>query len=182
MSKIVSFVGGVQGPWKVVKIENVVGKPMEPVEKLQIVDGSVENPSFNTNWILRGVTSNLRYTTSQEKEHLNKHSPPLGRKEDTCAALIPIKKSVEWWELAQDERREILEEQSQHIKIGLRHLPAIARRLHHSRDLGEPFDFITWFEYSPDYSRDFEELVSSLRTTLEWKYVEREVDIRLALD
>ncbi|RKL65810.1 chlorite dismutase [Salipaludibacillus neizhouensis] len=182
MSKIVSFVGGVQGPWKVVRIENVVGKPLEPVEKIQIVDGSIEIPSFNTNWILRGVTSNLRYTTSQEKEHLNKHSPTLGRKEDTCAALIPIKKSVEWWELAQDERREILEEQSQHIKLGLRYLPAIARRLHHSRDLGEPFDFVTWFEYSPDYSREFEELVSSLRTTLEWKYVEREVDIRLVLD
>src|SRR2546428_7160638 len=29
------------------------------------------------------------------------------------------------------------------------YLPAIARRLYHCRDLGEPFDFLTWFEYAP---------------------------------
>jgi hypothetical protein len=30
-----------------------------------------------------------------------------------------------------------------HDKTGLRYLPEVARRLHHSRDLGEPFDFLT---------------------------------------
>jgi hypothetical protein len=59
------------------------------------------------------------------------------------------------------------------------HLPAVARRLHHSRDLGQAFDFLTWFEYAPQYAEAFETLVSELRATEEWKYVEREVDVRL---
>ncbi len=50
--------------------------------------------------------------------------------------------------LAQDERRELLEETSHHIAIGLEYLPAIARRLYHGRDLDDTFDF-TWFEYAP---------------------------------
>ena len=98
------------------------------------------------------------------------------------AALIPITKSAEWWELAQDERREIFEERSRHTATGLRYLPAIARRLYHCRDLGEPFDFLTWFEYAPSDADAFEELVGLLRATEEWRYVVREVDIRLSRD
>ena len=45
-------------------------------------------------------------------------------------------------------------------------------------DLGEPFDFLTWFEYAPEHADAFEELVRRLRSTAEWRYVEREVDIR----
>ena len=84
--------------------------------------------------------------------------------------------------MAQDERRVIFEEQSRHIGIGLDYLPAIARRLHHCRELGEAFDFVTWFEYAPQHSNAFEELVRRLRETKEWAYVDREVDIRLSLD
>lgn len=76
-------------------------------------------------------------------------------------------------------RRAIFEEQSAHLKTGLKYLPAIARRLHHGRDLGEPFDFLTWFEYAPDDGVAFDELVTALRASAEWRYVEREVDIRL---
>jgi hypothetical protein len=65
------------------------------------------------------------------------------------------------------------------VATGLGYLPAIARRLHHSRDLGQPFDFITWFEYAPSATEAFEELVARLRATDEWVHVEREVDIRL---
>ena len=88
-------------------------------------------------------------------------------------------KSEAWWALAQDERRAIFEESSRHIAIGLEYLPAVARRLHHSRELGEPFDFLTWFEYAPHDTDAFEELVRRLRATEEWRYVEREVDVRL---
>jgi chlorite dismutase len=95
------------------------------------------------------------------------------------AALIPITKSDAWWELAQDERRRILEESSRHIATGLEYLPAIARRLHHGRDLGEPFDFLTWFEFAADDAAAFDELVQRLRATEEWRFVEREIDIRL---
>ncbi|MFL6711566.1 MAG: chlorite dismutase, partial [Sulfurifustis sp.] len=68
-----------------------------------------------------------------------------------------------------------------HVVLGLEYLPAIARRLHHCRDLGtaEPFDFLTWFEFAPAYAPAFDELVGRLRETEEWRYVEREVDIRL---
>ena len=105
---------------------------------------------------------------------------PLRRPEATCAALIPIRKSDAWWDLAQDERRTIFESASHHISASLRYLPAIARRLYHSRDLGEPFDFLTWFEFAPEHAAAFDELVATLRATAEWTYVEREVDIRLS--
>ena len=73
----------------------------------------------------------------------------------------------------------VFEDSSHHIAIGLDYLPAIARRLHHSRDLGEPFDFLTWFEFAPRHAEAFDELVRRLRETEEWRYVEREIDIRL---
>src|SRR5437588_10839889 len=45
--------------------------------------------------------------------------------------------------------------------IGLRYVPEIARRLYHCHDLGEPFDFLTWFEYAPTDGEVFEELVGT---------------------
>ncbi len=105
----------------------------------------------------------------------------LGRSTATRAALIAIVKSERWWQLAQDERRDIFGKRSQHISLGRPYAAGIARRLYHPRDLGEPFDFLTWFEYSPQQQASaFEDLVNRLRATLEWTYLEREVDIRLA--
>ncbi len=121
-----------------------------------------------------------------EQDQLAKVLAPLGRPEATAGALIPIRKSPAWWALSQDQRREIFEERSHHTAASLRFLPAIARRLHHCRDLGpspdgrtEPFDFLTWFEYAPEHESLFDELVAILRGTEEWKYVDREVDIRV---
>ena len=99
--------------------------------------------------MLRGMTSYKRYTQRNEQEALDAKQPQLGRAEATRAALIPITKSDAWWRLAQDERRELFEESSHHIAIGLEYLPAVARELYHGRDLGEPFDFLAWFEYAP---------------------------------
>ena len=81
--------------------------------------------------------------------------------------------------MAQDERRAIFEDRSRHISTSLRYLPRIARRLHHGRDLGAEFDFLTWFEYAPSDAAAFEELVGLLRASEEWSYVTREVDVRL---
>ena len=125
------------------------------------------------------MTSNLRYTQT-ERAAMEATQEGLGRARATRAALIPIRKTEAWWNLAQDERRALSEETSRHIAIGSRYLPAIARRLHHSRDLGEPFDFLTWFEYAPEDADVFERLVDELRATAEWRYVEREVDLRLS--
>ena len=131
---------------------------------------------------MKGFRSNLRYTVKAEQEQLTAIQSDLGRTEATHAALIPIRKSEAWWTLAQDDRRKISENQSHHTRIGLKYLPAIARRLYHCRDIGEPFDFLTWFEYAPADSGIFEELVSALRKTEEWSFVERELDIRLEIN
>jgi len=135
-------------------------------------------------WILRGTRSNERYSTRDEKQSLSAIQPQLARPEATCAALIPIRKLEAWWDLSQDERRRIFEERSSHIAIGSRFLPAIARRLYHCRDLetAEPFDFITWFEFAPSAAATFDELLAALRASLEWSFVEREVEIRLERD
>ena len=132
-----------------------------------------------TAWRLAGVASHLRYTERAEKEALEAVQAALGRPEATCGALIPIRKSAAWWELTQEERRQIFEDKSHHIAGSLKYLPAIARQLYHCRDLGEPFDFLTWFEYAPEHAALFEELVGMLRATEEWNYVEREVDVRV---
>ena len=105
---------------------------------------------------------------------------PLGRAEACCAALIPLRKSAAWWALAQDERRAIFENASHHTQIGLRYLPAISRQLYHCRDLGGPFDFLTWFEFDSAHTAAFEDLIGALRQTEEWQYVDREIDIRLS--
>ncbi|WP_211253751.1 hypothetical protein [Flavobacterium daejeonense] len=57
-------------------------------------------------------------------------------------------------------------------------MPAIARKLFHSRDIGEPFDFLIWFEYAPVDEEAFEELLYKLRKTEEWNFIEIEVDMR----
>lgn len=175
---IVSFHAGAVGPWRIDRIDPIVGDGLAPADRLAVEQGhAVEQSSFT--WTLKGFTSNERYVERSERDALTAVQESLGRSAATCAALIPIRKSEAWWELTQDERRDILEHRSRHIGVGLEYLPAVARRLHHSRDLGEPFDFVTWFEYAPADASAFEELVARLRGTEEWSYVEREIDIRL---
>jgi chlorite dismutase len=177
---LVSFIAGNQGAWRIESIDAVVGESLPSADRLEVIESPSVSSSVRPARLLRGVTSNVRYTNRAEVGVLNEKQQGLHRPQATRAALIPIRKNAAWWKLAQDERRRILEEDSHHIAVGLEYLPAIARRLHHSRDLSEPFDFLTWFEYAPEQSAAFEELVSRLRHTKEWDYVDREVDIRLA--
>jgi len=180
-SLIHTFVGGTTGKWQVERISATTGPALTSVPRLAVFDGYQSTTPKDGVWLLRGVTSYERYVSRAERSALVARQPDLGRPNATRAALIPIKKSVTWWELTQDERRMIFEERSHHITVGLRYLPAIARRLYQSHDLGEPFDFLTWFEYAPADAEVFEELVGTLRETEEWTYVEREVDIRLVV-
>jgi chlorite dismutase len=178
---LVAFAGGDDGRWAVERLEPVVGALLEPVPKLEVIEGTTASAlGGSPTWVLRGVTSNERYVSRSEHDALVAKQEPLGREDSTRAALIPITKTDTWWELPQDERRRIFEESSRHMATGLDYLPAVARRLHHGRDLGEPFDFLTWFEFAPEHAAGFEELVRRLRETEEWTYVEREIDIRLA--
>ncbi len=165
-------------------MRTVAGKALADAKRLDIVAGDAQERSAAAQWLLRGITSNERYVDRSEKGQLVAKQPALGRPQATCAALIPIRKSASWWALAQDERRRIFEESSKHVRTGLRYLPAVARRLHHCRDLGEaqPFDFLTWFEYAPADSPAFDELVAELRASEEWAYVDKEIDIRVVRD
>jgi len=174
-----SFVAGSTGSWRIDRIDIIAGAGLPSADRLEVVEGMVQAAERNSGWILRGATSNVRYTNRPELDALAAKQQGLDRPQATMAALIPIRKSEAWWELAQDEHRRVFEESSQHIEIGMKYLPAIARRLHHSRAFGEPFDFLTWFEYAPEDATAFDDLVHRLRETEEWNYVDREVDIRL---
>jgi hypothetical protein len=177
----VAFVGAGTGKWRVERLETIAGEPLGSASHLDVLEGTASAARrVDAAWVLRGVTSNERYVDREEQRELLSRQEPLGRSGSTRAALIPITKSEAWWELAQDERRRIFEERSHHVASGLEYLPEIARRLHHGRDLGEPFDFLTWFEFAPEHASIFEELVLRLRATEEWSYVVREIDLRLA--
>jgi hypothetical protein len=177
-----SFYGGHYGAWRVISQRAVKGEALALAPRIDVTCGETLAMTAlppGCAWRLRGLTSHVRYAERAEVELLAAKQPPTGRLEATCAALIPIRKNAAWWALAQDERRQIFEAASHHTQLGLDALPAVARRLHHSRDLGEAFDFVTWFEYAPEHAVAFEKLVYQLRATPEWDFVEREIDIRL---
>lgn len=176
----VSFVGGESGEWRVNHFEAIRGPALSPVARLAVFSSHMPEPAIPGAWTLRGTAGHQRYVERVENIALQAVQAGLGRREASRAALIPIQKSDAWWNMAQDERRTIFENISHHTAASLKYLPAIARRLYHSRELGEPFDFLTWFEYAPKDAAAFEELVVTLRSTEEWQYVEREVDIRLS--
>ncbi|MEC5152495.1 chlorite dismutase family protein [Cryobacterium sp. GrIS_2_6] len=173
------FTAGATGTWQIDRILAVTGPSLATAERLE-VSALPRTVSPESAWMLSGATSYKRYTERSEQAALVAVQPALGRPEARCAALIPITKTARWWDLPQDERRAVFEETSHHIAVGLEYLPAVARQLYHSRDLGEPFDFLTWFEYAAGDASAFEELLARLRTSREWDYVEREVDIRLS--
>ena len=179
--RLFTFAGGTSGQWRVERVLSVTGATLEATSHLAVVAGPFLQPTASASWLLRGITSNERYVIREERARLVGRQEGLGRAAATFAAFIPIRKSPAWWTLTQDERRELFETASRHIAIGLQYLPAVARRLHHCRDLGpnEAFDFLTWFEYAPSDEPAFESLLEKLRASPEWTYVDREVDIRL---
>jgi hypothetical protein len=173
----VTFVAKESGTYEIERISSITGDELPHATHLS-VHHELVSPSPGA-WALRGVTGHVRYVERTEKAALDPASPGLGRPEATCAALIPIRKSAAWWALPQDERRAIFEQRSRHIADSMRYLPRIARRLYQARELGEHFDFLTWFEFAPEHAAAFDELLAMLRGREEWTFVEREVEIRL---
>jgi hypothetical protein len=182
MNNRYSFIGGKQGIWRVVDMRGVFGPSLELVERVNVVNDAVAELPLNSSWVLQSFTSNIRYAMRDEVNILRAVQPLLNRSEAVSAVLIPIQKSLRWWEMAQDERRAIFEEESHHTAIGLEYLPGVARQLLHCRDIGEPFDFLTWFEFAPEHTKAFDELLLRMRASKEWEYVEREVEVRLERD
>lgn len=78
--------------------------------------------------------------------------------------------------LAQDERRAIYA-RSNHTPIGLDYL-GNCTSVASCRDIGEQFDFLTWFEFAEEGDTErFGELLKRLRDTEEWTYVDRIVSL-----
>lgn len=170
-----AFCGGATGQWRIRSQTAVTGQALPNAEFLSVSE-SAPQPSV---WTLSGFASNLRYTDARDRDVLKDRSEGLGRPAARHAALIPIRKSDEWWAMAQDERTAVFV-RAQHTPIGMDYLPAVARKLYHSRDLAEPFDFLTWFEFAAEDEPAFDHMLERLRTSEEWQFVIREVDIRLS--
>ncbi|HXK18467.1 MAG TPA: chlorite dismutase family protein [Polyangiaceae bacterium] len=173
-----TFVAGSVGAWRIDSMTPISGANLGEAARLEVRPGIVSAPEAA--WTLRATSGHVRYVERPEKTALDPLSPALGRPEAICGALIPIRKSDAWWALPQDERRAIFEARSRHIQDCLAYLPRIARRLYHARELGEPFDFVTWFEFAPEHAAAFDELLALLRSREEWQFVEREVELRLS--
>lgn len=161
-------------------MHTLIGPSLPQMPYLAIVKADALTQETAPAWTLYGIPSHLRYTTQPEKEVLDQQPSILNKPENTCAVLIPIQKTADWWQMAQDERRHIFEEDSRHIAFSQSYLAVISRKLYHAKDLGEDFDFLTWFEFAPENEGLFNELLDYLRSTQEWKYVCREIDIRLS--
>ena len=99
--------GGRIGAWRVERMSAVIGPPLPAVDRVAVSeDQHLPDPQWSA-WLLQGVASHERYVQRRERSALGERQLALGRPEATRVALIPIRKSAAWWELAQDERRAI---------------------------------------------------------------------------
>lgn len=153
-------------------VDAVVGTDLcQPGAKMQRVESGTLLEAG-----LRGVVQHLHYTTLEERTDLVARSRmELPPSQATCAVLIPIRKSAEWWQLAHDQRGAHFH--GAHTPIGAPYVEAIFRKLYHARYLGSPYDFLTYFEFAREAAGLFRELLAALRATPEWSYVEAEPEI-----
>lgn len=117
--------------------------------------------------IMHGLTKQPNYLPGfpdQMKADLKTLSEP-GPK--PYAAVIPIRKSPEWWGLDQEKRAVMMQE---HTAATLPYLKTVKRKLYHSSGLDD-MDFITYFETSK--LEDFHSLVLSLEQVQEFRYTRR---------
>ena len=92
-----TFRGGQSGAWRITLNSAVKGQGLPAAPALAITQSaSIALPILPsaTSWRLAGVASHVRYVEKAEKEQLVEKQAPLGRKEATFAAMIPIKKSA----------------------------------------------------------------------------------------
>ena len=99
--RLIRFVGGSTGVWRVISIRSVLGDGLPQVERIAVYRGNECLPP-ESKWTLAGVISNVRYVERPEQKELASKQAALGRSEATMAALIPIRKTTAWWNLTQE--------------------------------------------------------------------------------
>jgi hypothetical protein len=175
----VSFVGGSSGLWRIERMYPVVGEGLPVADRLDVRESFTLSPVQDGLWTLRGVTSNARYIIREEADELTRRQEGLMRPTATCAALIPIRKTEHGGLWRRTNGVAFLRKALTTPKLDWNICRPSPGDCIMSRELGEPFDFLTWFEYAPEHQSAFEELVKRLRETEEWQYVDREIDLRL---
>jgi hypothetical protein len=78
---LVSFAAGDSGIWKIDRLSTVIGDTLPVAARLAMLEGKEAQPNGNSNWILRGLTSNVRYSNHHEVDEPKRHQQVLdGRK------------------------------------------------------------------------------------------------------
>ncbi|MBC8117608.1 MAG: hypothetical protein H7062_24720, partial [Candidatus Saccharimonas sp.] len=91
MEALYNYLGGATGSWRVTDVTTRSGPPLKHVTHIEVVNGQLDRLPSGTAWVLRGVVSNTRYVTHEERSQLESRQPTLNRIEASCAALIPIR-------------------------------------------------------------------------------------------
>jgi hypothetical protein len=154
------------------------GSPSPWNPRLDVAAGSVSPQPLGTKWLLRGITSNERYVVREER-------------------IVSWRSSQVWVEQGHLCRPDPYPEKPLMVGTGSRRTPEdFEEQSRHSHwapispccgpsspplwDLGEsePFDFLTWFEYSPSDEPGFNRLLAELRASVGGS-MSTEIDIRL---
>lgn len=179
-TSMMHYVGGSTGSWRVDQIKTFSGPELASVTHLEIVGGHMDRVPQGATWVLPGVVSSTRYIAREEPRRLEPSNAFTSEARTPSAALVLIRKSEEWWNLAGETRQDIIEARSRQIDARLRRRQPFARRLTLQRDASHAFDFLTWFEFDAKDATLIDELSRAIRATDEWNYVEREIEIRLS--
>ena len=79
----VAFVAGQTGIWRIDRVTAVTGASLPAADRLAIVEGAETATAHQASWILRGVTSNTRYTNRNEVIALAANQAGLQRPQAT---------------------------------------------------------------------------------------------------
>jgi len=141
---------------------------MRDIQKFLVdLQGSAFGKQLKVVGIMHGLTKKANYVPGfpdEMKADLKTASDPGSK---PYAVVIPIRKSADWWALAQETRAAMMKE---HTEAALPYQKTVKRKLYHSTGLDD-MDFITYFETSK--LEDFHSLILALEKVKEFQYTRR---------
>lgn len=176
------FMGGMSGAWRVTSIVTHSGQSLPNATHVEIANGDFGRTPAGTAWVFHGVARNTRFVTREEPRRSTSDLTPVPHFGESCAALILVRRSPDWWRLTQGDRNEVLELPSGRLRQRINILPSLLRLMPRRNAMPETFDSVTWFEYMPQDAAIFDDLAGTMRTSEEWKFVDREIVIKLTSD